>query len=399
MTTTVTDTTAFALTTTRRVLADALDTVGLAIATRPSVPVLAGVLITGYDDGTATLTGFDYHTAITVTLPETVQVPGRVVVSHAELKGVLSATAKGTPKRKADAAPVTFAVDDGTPSVTVDGYTVPFEAYPTDDYPILPDAPPTLASVDRERFVRELGRVTVATIGADWNLPVLETVRLEASGHQMSMVATDRYRLVWSTLPTVPATTEHETGVVLAHGKTLAKLTKKLTGDTVRLGVTDDLLAITCGDVRVLIRGYEEVGNFPKYRWLFPDTVPVTVTADRADLLTATVRGRGILKAKRENALPLAMAVTPDTVTVSPDLPGPTVSPEMSAKTDGVAAGELLRFRFNPEFLEDALSSVTSDTVTLHASSTTKPVVVTDGDEDVSSAAYRHLLMPIRPTS
>jgi DNA polymerase-3 subunit beta len=401
MTMTMNETTTFALTTTRRVLADALDTVGLAVATRPAVPVLAGVLITGHDDGSATLTGFDYHTAITVTLPDTVRVPGRLVVSHSELKGVLSATAKGTPKRQADAAPVTFARDDGTPSVTVDGYTVPFEEYPTDDYPTLPEAPPTLASMGRERFVSELARVSVATIGADWGLPMLETVRMEIAddGHQLSIVATDRYRLVWSILSTLPENTAAGTSTVLAHGRALAKLTKKLTGDTVGIGIGDDLFAITCGSVRVLTRGHEAVGNFPTFRPLFPDTASVTVTADRAELLKATVRGRGILKAKKENGLSLTMTVTPDAVTIAPDLPGSTISPEMPAKTDGVTSGDLLRFAFNPEFLEDALSSITADTLTLHATATTKPVVVTDGDENVSSAAYRHLLMPIRLSS
>ncbi|KOX23830.1 DNA polymerase III subunit beta [Nocardiopsis sp. NRRL B-16309] len=377
-------------------LTAALDTAGLAIQTRSAVPVMSGVLITGHDNGDATLTGFDYQTAITVTLPEAAHTPGQLVVSHAELRGVLSATAKGTSKKRADAAPVTLAMDHGTPALTVDGYTIPVEEYPTDDYPVLPDAPAAVASVDRDRFVADLARTHVATVSPEWGLPVLETVRMEATGDRLSMVATDRYRIAWATLPALPDTPTIP-GLVLVHGASLAKLVKRLSGDVVRVGMSGDgsLFSLTCGTVRVLMRGHD--GRFPTFKPLMPTTTPVAITAGRTELLTATMRGRAILKAKKETAMPLAVTTTRDTVTIAPDLPGSTAAPQMPVKTHGIPVGGRLRFLFRAEFLEEALSSFTADTVTLHATAATKPVVFTDGDAPADSADFRHLLMPIRP--
>ncbi|MFL1432881.1 MULTISPECIES: hypothetical protein [unclassified Nocardiopsis] len=389
--------TGLAFTTTRAALTEALSTVAVAVHTRPAVPALSGVLLTGDTDGTLTATGFDYSTAITVTVPDVVTTPGRALLTHADLSGMLAATAKGTPKKRAALSPVTVTTTGDGAAVAVDGYTLPIESHRADDFPVLPAPPPDTATVDTTAFVAELSRVTPAAVGPEWSYPVLENVRLTCDrGRRLDLVATDRYRIAWATLTatSAPGVDAYSDETVLVNARLLDRLRRHLTGETVTLALGDGMCGLVCGRVRVLTRGYSE-SDYPKMTDLVPDRTPIAVTADRAALARATDRARAILTAKKETATPIAVTIADGAVSIGPDLPG-TTAPDMDATTTGIA-GEPVRLRFNARYLADALASFTDRTATVHLTTPTKPVVITDGGATPDTAGYRHLLMPIRP--
>ena len=60
--------------------ADAVAWVARTLQTRPTVPVLAGVLLTGSDNG-LTISGFDYEVSAEVRLPAEIASPGTALVS------------------------------------------------------------------------------------------------------------------------------------------------------------------------------------------------------------------------------------------------------------------------------------------------------------------------------
>ena len=60
--------------------ADAVSWTARSLPTRPSVPVLAGLMIETTADG-LTLSGFDYETSTRATLPAEVAADGRALVS------------------------------------------------------------------------------------------------------------------------------------------------------------------------------------------------------------------------------------------------------------------------------------------------------------------------------
>ncbi|MCK9873048.1 hypothetical protein MRI28_26055 [Nocardiopsis dassonvillei] len=364
---------------------------------RPRVPALSGVLLTGDTDGTLTATGFDYSTAITVTVPDVVTTPGRALLTHADLSGVLAATAKGTPKKRAGLSPVTV-TSTGDATLEVDGYTLPIEAHDPDDFPTLPAPPPDTATLGTTGFVAELSRVTPAAASPEWCFPTLENVRITCDrGKRIDMIATDRYRIAWATLTATPApgVDAYSDEAVLVNARLLDRLRRYLTGDTLTLALGDDLCGLTCGPVRVLTRGYSE-SEYPKNMAdLVPDRAPVTVTVDRGSLARATDRARAILTAKKETATPIAVTIADGAVSIGPDLSG-AVAPDLDATTTGLA-GEPVRLRFHPRYLSDALASFTGRTATVHLTAPTKPVVVTDGGATPDTAGYRHLIMPIRP--
>ena len=64
----------------RDVLAEAVTWVARGLPARPPVPVLAGILLHAEDDGTLTLSAFDYEVSARITVAAEVSEPGTVLV-------------------------------------------------------------------------------------------------------------------------------------------------------------------------------------------------------------------------------------------------------------------------------------------------------------------------------
>ena len=77
----------------REDFADAVAWVARNLPTRPTVPVLAGVLLTGSDDG-LTISGFDYEVSAEVQVAAEIASPGSVLVSGRLLSDITRALAQ-----------------------------------------------------------------------------------------------------------------------------------------------------------------------------------------------------------------------------------------------------------------------------------------------------------------
>ncbi|QGK70303.1 DNA polymerase III subunit beta [Allosaccharopolyspora coralli] len=383
----------------RATLTEALSTVAVGVPRRPAVPLLGGVLLESRG-GHLTLTTTDIDTVVSVRIPDAVNAPGALLVDHVELSKMLGALVKGSRKREADAMPVTLrATVDGHAVLSLGGYTMPLTAYPVEEFPTLPTVPASMAEADRETFTQQARRVLIAR-GADATLPIFTSVHVQAAPGALTLAATDRFRLAVAEIPATTAATEDRS--VMLPAELLSSVLKHCTGDRVRLGVdaASDWAALSCGDLTVLTRTVD--AEFPRYERLFPETT-ASARADRGALAQATVRATAALEASHYTAdrdqagHHLAVTLHPDgRVSVAPVLAehAETVTaPEHPAEVGGVA--ESVRVLFGARYLRDALSSLAGDTVTLRLDSPNRPVVFTATD----TPGYRHLIMPVRPTS
>src|SRR6185312_6739681 len=84
----------------RDVLADAVTWVARGLPARPPVPVLAGVLIEADDEGSLTLSAFDYEVSAKVTVPADVSEGGTVLV----LGRLLADISRNLPGKPVDVA-------------------------------------------------------------------------------------------------------------------------------------------------------------------------------------------------------------------------------------------------------------------------------------------------------
>lgn len=385
----------------RATLAHALTTVSVGLARRPAVPMLGGVLLDGRD-GDLTLTATDLETVATVRVPDAAPAPGRVLIDHIEVTKLLGALVKGQRKRDADAAPVTvYTTDDGTAVLELGGYTMPMTTYAAEDFPTLPETPPTVAEVDRERLTTEGRRVLVAT-GTDDTIPMVTGVQVRITPGTLTLAGTDRYRLA---VAEVAATTTTEERAVLFPAPVLSAALKHATADRVRFGIGNDWagewVSLACGNLTVITRPIE--AQFPAYEELFPE-VAATARADRDALAHSTARAAAALEAKKHTtrdkhghraAAQVALTVEPaGTVSIAPVLgehADAITAPAHPAEVNGADAP--MRVLFSAPYLRDALNAIDGDTVLFQLATPTRPVLLTGAD----GQAYRHLLMPVRP--
>jgi DNA polymerase-3 subunit beta len=378
----------------REDFADAVAWVARNLPTRPTIPVLAGVLLTGTDDG-LTISGFDYEVSAEVRVSAEIASPGSVLVSGR----LLSDITKALP-----AKPVELSVEGTRVSLTCGSARFSLPTLAVEDYPALPTLPDETGVVSSDLFAEAIGQVAVAA-GRDDTLPMLTGIRVEISGESVVLAATDRFRLAVRELTWETAATDVE-AAVLVPAKTLAEAAKAGTdGNQVHLSLgsgesvgKDGLLGIRSNGKRSTTRLLD--AEFPKFRQLLPNEHTAVATIGVAELTEAIKRvalvadrGAQIRMEFGDDVLRLS-AGADDVGRAEEDLPVEF-------------AGDPLTIAFNPTYLTDGLSSLHSDRVTFGFTTPSRPAVLRPTGEDggtgggsgpfpAAKTDYVYLLMPVR---
>jgi DNA polymerase III sliding clamp (beta) subunit (PCNA family) len=137
------------------VFATATEQVARRIPRRPSVPTLGGLLLE-VADGTLTVSAFDYDVAASARVEVVGDAEGRAVVSGR----LLAELVKTFPDK-----PVVARIDGTRLAVTCGAVKVKLPLMPADEYPALPDAPPTVGTVDAEVLAAAVTRMFAAAGG------------------------------------------------------------------------------------------------------------------------------------------------------------------------------------------------------------------------------------------
>ena len=98
------------------------------------------------------------------------------------------------------------------------------QTLPVEEYPTLPEMPTQTGLVDASVFEKSVSQVVIAA-GRDELLNVFTGVRVEINGDQLSLLATDRYRMALKELTWQPSSPDIE-GAVLVPGRVLADTAK-----------------------------------------------------------------------------------------------------------------------------------------------------------------------------
>ena len=367
----------------RDILADAVAWAARALPSRPPVPVLAGLLVEADPHGVIRLSSFDYEVSAKVDIPAEVMDAGTSLVSGRLLADI---------SRALPAKPVDVATDGSRVSLTCGAGRFTLLTMPVEEYPTLPAMPAESGVVAGDVFTEAVAQVTVAA-SRDETLPILTGVRVEIDGENLTLLATDRYRLAMRTLQWRPVSPGVDT-VALVRARTLSDVAKAL-------GAAGDVtLALSTGGATELI-GFEAGGrratsllvdgDYPKVRSLFPEASPIhAVVATQA--LVEAVR-RVALVAERNT--PVRLSFAEGTLTLEA---GQGEDAQASEAVECTLEGEELSIAFNPHFLLDGLGALGAPYARLSVTVPAKPAVLSgqaeaDGDEDDS---YRYLLMPVR---
>ncbi|WP_028474395.1 DNA polymerase III subunit beta [Nocardioides alkalitolerans] len=370
----------------RDVLADAVAWAARSLPVRPSVPVLAGLLIQAGDEGLV-LSTFDYETSARATLAAEVTDDGTVLVSGRLLADIT----RSLPNK-----PVEMTLEGSRVSLVCGSARFTLQTLPVEDYPTLPQMPTATGTARSDAFAHAVAQAVTAA-GRDDMLPVLTGVRIEIDGSTISLLATDRFRLSQGELEWSPNTPD-ESLAALIPAKVLADTAKSLTAGS---DVTIALAASGQGDGIIGFEGAANGGTrrtttrlldgeFPKVRSLFPNEHLTIAKIEKAALIESVKRVS--LVAERNTAVQLAFS---DGVLTLDAGSGDEAQASESIEAD-IDGGDIVT-GFNPQFLLDGLGAIDQSTVQLAFTQASKPVVmsgvVPEGDDD---PGFRYLLMPRR---
>jgi DNA polymerase-3 subunit beta len=377
----------------REVLAEAVAWTARSLPARPSVPVLAGILLE-VEGNQLSVSGFDYEVSARAEVDVHATEGGRVLVPGR----LLAEITRALPPH-----PVEITADGPRLAISCSNARFTLPTLPVEDYPSLPSMPSSAGLVDSDVFAEAVAQVAIAA-GRDDTLPMLTGVRLEIEDDLITLAATDRYRLAVREFAWRPETAG-VSAAVLVPARTLADAAKTLASSPeIVLSLSSGssgagILGLSGKDRRTTTRLLD--AEFVKYRAIMPSesnshaTLPVGLFTDAAKRV-ALVAERGT---------PLRCEFTPGQVTLRAG--GTDEEGQAEERCDVDFDGEPLTIGFNPTFLLDGLAAVHTDQARMDFTSPLKPAVLSGVDEPATDdgqpaapaqrpGSYRYLIMPVR---
>lgn len=365
----------------RDALADAVAWSARTLPTRPSLPVLAGVVITAAGDA-LTLSSFDYEVSTRVEIDADVEAAGSTLVSGRLLADIA---------RSLPAQPIVLVAEGNRVTITCGRSSFTLPTLPLDDYPSLPEMPASSGTIEGSVFATAVAQVAIAA-GRDDTLPTLTGIRVEIDGDFVVLAATDRYRLAVRELEWNPAASGSQAELLIP-AKTLADAAKSFGNAdqvTIALASDGDRLVGFEGDRRRTTSRLLD-GEFPKYRSLLPNESSTHAVVETSALIEAVKRVA--LVAERNTPVRLTFAHGEVGLRA-----GTGDDAQAEEALDATITGDDIEIAFNPGYLLDGLNAIDAPQAQFAFTQSTRPAVLSGIVDDAVRSEYRYLLMPVRLT-
>ena len=364
-------------------LVDVVNWVSRSLSTRPIQTALLGIVIEA-EGGKVTLSGSDLETASRASTEAEIATPGKVLVPGKLLADI----SRSLPNK-----PVTIQLDGTRVLVNAGSAKFTLPLLPINEYPNLPEMPETLGSIDAENFAHAVAQVASAA-GKDDSLPSLTGIHVEVNGENITMAATDRYRLAVRELTFSPARPNTE-AVALIRARTLIDATKTLTSAknvNISLAPTtsNDRLAGFQSDSKSTTTRLLD-GTFPPYRHLIPQESLTTTVIEVAPFLDAVRR----VALVTDKTIPLKLTFDGNSVTLEA---GGGDEAQANEVFEIQKTGEDLNIAFNPNYLLDGLHAVSAPYAQISFNTSGKAAILM-GKQSLDGPTidnFRYLLMPTK---
>ena len=370
----------------------ALQLVSRAVATRPTHPVLANVLLTA-DAGSnrLSLTGFDLSLGIQTSLAASVETSGAITLPARLLGEIVS--------RLSSDSPVTLAVDDSGEQVQLTSLSGSYQmrGMSADDYPDLPmvESGMTL-KLQPERLVQAL-KGTLFASSADEAKQLLTGVHLKFNQRALEAAATDGHRL--AVLNVEDALQDEAVTDAVDDDGFAVTLPSRSLREVERLMASwrsDEPVSLFCDRGQVVFLAADQMvtsrtleGTYPNYGQLIPDGFTRTFGMDRRALIAALER-IAVLADQHNNVVKFSSQPEDGVVQISAD------AQDVGSGSESLPAnleGDAMQIAFNVRYMLDGLKAMGSDRIVLHCNAPTTPAVLRSEE---ASEAFTYLVMPVQ---
>jgi DNA polymerase-3 subunit beta len=366
-------------------LVDAVNWVSKSISNKPITTALLGIVIDAGEE--ITLSGSDLETSAKAKFKAEVSQKGKVLVPGRLLAEI---------SRSLPAKPISFILEGTRVLVSAGSAKFTLPTLPLSEYPTLPELPVASGSLNSDLFATAVNQVAIAA-GKDDSLPTLTGVFVEINKNQITLAATDRYRLAVRELTWSAQDANIETTSLL-RARTLADAAKSLIGSsqvTIALApaTTNEKLVGFISEGKTMTSRVLD-GSFPPFRHLLPSESTADAIIEVAPFLDSVRR----VALVTDKTVPLRLNFSNNTLQLEA---GTGDEAQASEKLDINYKGEDINIAFNPTYLTDGLTAINTAFVHISFTGANKPAVLT-GQTEAGSAPitnYKYLLMPMRYSS
>ena len=373
----------------------ALQLVSRAVASRPTHPVLANVLLTA-DAGTdrLSLTGFDLSLGIQTALTASVESSGAITLPARLLGEIVS--------RLSSDSPITLATDEAGEQVELKSSSGSYQmrGMSADDFPELPLVESGKAVKVNARALLTALRGTLFASSSDEAKQLLTGVHLHFDGKAMEAAATDGHRLAVLSLAdaldvetTVSSEMDDqgENFSVTLPSRSLREVERLIAGWR-----SDDQVSLFCDKGQVVFLAADQVvtsrtldGTYPNYRQLIPDGFARSFDVDRRAFIAALER-IAVLADQHNNVVKVSGDNTSELLEISAD------AQDVGSGSESLSAeftGDAVQIAFNVRYVLDGLKVMDSDRIVLRCNAPTTPAIISPKDDDIG---FTYLVMPVQ---
>jgi len=367
-------------------LAKGLSIVSRAIQSRPTLPILANVMMST-DDARLQLSATNLELGISMWIGAKVEDDGAITIparTFTELVGTL-------PPERVD---MDLDVRTLTLGLRCAGKTANIKGMDATEFPLMPEFNPDRAvAVPGAVFKEMIDQVVFAAAKED-NRPILTGILMRFEGDVMTLAAADGYRLSVRTTELEFNTGEREMEPLIVPARTMQELSKVITDDDdeVLIGLPEGRGQVMFSLKNVLMVSQLIEGKFPDYEAIIPRRYETSILAYTDDLLAACRSSEVFAK---DSANTAKIMIHPGD---APNTPGQVVvagqSPEKGdaeAPLDATIEGGAVEIAFNIRYLIDVLNVIREEQVVLETGGPTSPGVVRPAGRD----DFIHVIMPM----
>jgi DNA polymerase-3 subunit beta len=363
------------LTTKREELVSKLSIVSRAVSTRAATQALSGVLISAAE-GKVSLAATDLDLGLRTTIEAEIEGEGQVLLPGRLFAEVARSLADSSVEIETREAERDVEIRSGSSSFHL-------RTLPAEDFPKLPEPGAEPLRIPAPALGASIDLVARAASRDDMR-PVLTGVFVSGSGTEMTMVATDSYRLaVKRTELEAELGGEIEANIPARALRELGRILSTEAAAEAAVTLLPNQAVFEAGSILLTTRLID--GQFPNYRQLLPESYEHDVRLPRPDFLDVV---RRVSQLAQRNA-PLRLSFQPGELTVAAE------TPDVGDAVETMPAafeGEPLEIGFNPEFLREGIETVEGDEVLLRLISPLRPGLM----QPVDNEDFRYLVMPIR---
>lgn len=364
-------------------LSRGLRVAGRAVATRSPLPITTNALI-ATDEGRLKVSATNLEIAISTWIDASVAEEGAITLPAR----LLTEFVDTLPNEMID-----IAVKSGSHAAHVSSgrFEANIRGMDANDFPIIPTADEDAAASVGADLLKEMIDQVVFAAAADDTRPILTGALATFSGTELTLTATDGFRLATRTAELSSSATG-DFGVIVP-ARTLSELARILPDGDEPVGMTvtpnRNQIVFRTGALHVVSRLLE--GNFPNYRQIIPTKFATKVVVGTGDLLQATKIASFFA---RENAYAMTLEVRPGgeagvgSIVVS----GQTAElGDDRGELDAVVNGGGMRLSVNSRYVSDVLGVLQSPQVGLEITGPNSAAVI----RPIDSVNYTHVVMPM----